>query len=109
MTIVEVIAPASGCLIEHGDDIFYRHRVHIPASVAFDFLFDGLHGFVRRFNEWKRFPGLLRLDDTDTESQKSKSFLSGIPDLRFFFVKLESKLVEDSLQNGIGSGGVSRT
>ena len=46
MTILEVVAPASGCFVEHVDDNFYRYRVHIPAGVEFDFLFNGFQCFV---------------------------------------------------------------
>ncbi len=109
MTIMEVIAPASGCLIELVDNDIYRYRVHIPAGIVFDFLFNGFHGFVRGFNQWKGFSTLCCLDDANTESQESKPFLSGIPDLRFLFVELESKLVEDGLQNGISLSGISST
>jgi hypothetical protein len=47
---MEVLTPASGCLIKHRDDALYRYRVHVPASVEFDFLFDRLQGFIRGFD-----------------------------------------------------------
>jgi len=52
---------------------------------------------------------LVYLDDANTKSQKSKYLLSGIPNLRFLFIELEFKLVEDALQNSIGMGGISST
>ena len=42
MAIMEVVAPASGCLIELAHDLIHRHRVHVPAGIESDLLFDGL-------------------------------------------------------------------
>ena len=51
----------------------------------------------------------LASDNTNVKTQKSKCFLSSVPDLRFVFVELEVKLAEDVLQNGIRLGRVSCT
>ena len=42
MAKMEVVAPASGCLIELANNDIHRYRVHRPAGVKSDLLFDGL-------------------------------------------------------------------
>ncbi len=76
MTVVEVIAPTANGLIELANNVISRYGVHIECSVALDFLFDGLHGFVCRFNQWKMLPILFTLNNANAKTQKFKSFSS---------------------------------